>query len=92
MQFDPIHKELFTDSGEFIKRMHCPYKVSWDRLEATGSFSRLCAHCDKVVLDTQTLGDQEVLALVRENPETCLKIDLNQANIRIVSNGIFGNK
>jgi hypothetical protein len=72
--------------------MNCPYKMSWDNLEATNSALRKCANCDHLIVDTEVLTDDDLLKIVRQNPDTCLKIDLNQHNIKIISNGILGQK
>lgn len=92
MKFDPIRKEVFTDTGEFIKQMNCPYKMSWNKLEATNSSHRKCSKCDHLIVDTKHLSDDELLNEVRANANTCLKIDLHQHNIKVISNGILGQK
>lgn len=92
MKFDPITKDIYTDKGEFIKAMNCPYTMKWDKLEPTNSHSRKCAQCDHLVADTAVLTDADLLKMVRQNPDTCLKIDLNQSNLQIVSNGIIEHK
>ena len=92
MKFDPLTKDIFTDKDEFVKTMNCPYKMSWDNLEATNSALRKCANCDHLIVDTEVLTDDDLLKIVRQNPDTCLKIDLNQHNIKIISNGILGQK
>ena len=92
MKFDPITKEIYTDKNEFVKRMNCPYKMNWDNLEDTNSTFRKCANCDHLIVDTEFITDDDLLSMVRHNPNTCLKIDLNQHNIKIVSNGVLGQK
>jgi hypothetical protein len=92
MKFDPIKKEVYTDNGEFVKQMNCPYKLNWDNLEATSKTFRKCANCDHLIINTEYLSDDELLSMVKENPDTCLKIDLDQHNIEIISNGILGQK
>jgi hypothetical protein len=92
MKFDPLTKEIYTDKDEFVKTMNCPYKISWDNLEATSSTLRKCANCDHLIVDTEGLTDDDLLKIVIQNPDTCLKIDLNQLNIKIISNGILGQK
>ena len=47
MRFDPIKKEVYSDQGEFIKKMNCPYKLNWVSLEATNTASRKCSNCDR---------------------------------------------
>ena len=89
MKFDPITKNIYSDKDEFIKRMNCPYKMSWDNLENVNATMRKCANCDHLIVDTEVLTDQELMKMVRQNPDTCLKIDLNQHNLKIVSYGIL---
>ena len=92
MRFDPITKQVYTNNGEFIKKMNCPYKINWDDLEATTSTSRKCSNCDHLIIDTEYMSDDELLHLVTQNPDTCLKLDLNQHNLQIISNGILEQK
>jgi hypothetical protein len=53
---------------------------------------RKCATCDHLIIDTEGMTDHELLKTVRQNPDTCLKVDLNQRNIKIISNGILEKK
>jgi hypothetical protein len=92
MQFDPINLLVFTDEGEFIKQLNCPYKMSWERLEPKDSVFRKCGNCERLVMDTGLFSDNEIQTAVRENPDTCLKIDLNQGNVKLKMHGTPGNK
>jgi hypothetical protein len=92
MKFDPISKSVFTDKDEFVKKLSCPYKMNWDDLARTNDTKRKCSNCGHFILDTEYLTDEELLSIVSKNPDTCLKIDLTQANIKIISNGILGQK
>lgn len=92
MKFNPLTKDIYTNKGEFIKTMNCPYKMSWDNLENTNSTMRKCTNCNHLIIDTENIADDELLKIIKQNPDTCLKIDLNQNNIKIVSNGILGQK
>jgi hypothetical protein len=92
MKFDPITKDIYTDKNEFVKTMNCPYKMNWDNLEVINSTSRKCTNCDHLIVDTAYLTDGNLLKIIRINPDTCLKIDLNQQNIKIISNGILRQK
>ena len=92
MKFDPLTKDIYTDKDEFVKTMNCPYKISWDKLEATNTTLRKCANCDHLIFDTEVLTDDDLLKIVRQNPDTCLKIDLNQHNLKLVTNGILEQK
>lgn len=92
MKFNPLTKTIYTDSGEFVKTMNCPYKVRWDKLEANASTTRKCTNCDHSILDTAALTDEDLLHIVRQHPGTCLKIDLNQHNLNIIADGILAQK
>ena len=92
MKFNPLTKEVYTDKGEFVKTMNCPYKMIWDKLEPANSSMRKCSNCDYLIIDTAVLTDDDILKIVRQNSDTCLKIDLNQHNIKILSNGILEQK
>jgi hypothetical protein len=92
MKFDPLSKDIYTDNGVFVKTMDCPYKIIWDNLEITNSTMRKCANCNHLIVDTESMSDEDLLKIVSQNPATCLKIDLNQDNLKIVSNGILRQK
>ena len=42
MKLNPSNKELYTDSGTFLKRLHCPVSVMWKDLMENGSNTRAC--------------------------------------------------
>ena len=92
MKFDPISKEVLTNKGEFIKKINCPFNMRWDNLIGDDLSNRKCSKCDHRIIDTQLLTDVELLNMVKENAKTCLKIDLNQHNIKIISNGLLEEK
>jgi hypothetical protein len=92
MIFDPLTKILYTENGELIKRLFCPYKIYWTNLETSNSKARSCSECDRQIIDTDELTDNELLGIIRQNPDTCIKIDLNQENIQIINNGFLEQK
>ncbi len=85
MKFNPLTKELYTNDNKLIKKMHCPYpSLRWDDLSSLdGTMSRYCAICESNVVDTSEYTDEALMQLLREKPDSCLKIDFNQKNIRI---------
>ena len=91
MKFNPLTNELFTDKGVFIKQLSCPLKAKWkDLAPIHGNASkRHCTACDNSILDTAYYDDETLLELLKEQPETCLKVNLNQHNIQVTSNGIL---
>ncbi|MDG1279620.1 MAG: hypothetical protein P8O16_20285 [Algoriphagus sp.] len=86
MFLNPIKKSLFTESGELIKKLDCPFQIEWSSLAASkDGKSRVCSVCDHSIVDTSKLTEQELLNIIKKNPDACLKVDLNQENIRITN-------
>ena len=75
MQYKVDTKELYTDKGEFVKKMQCPSDVEWGNLTlGKNDIERYCIHCDKSILNVEFLSDDEAVFLLNKRPETCLKI------------------
>jgi hypothetical protein len=87
MILNPITNELFLDTGILIKKLECPYKIVWKDLEVINKVSRNCSVCDHHILDTAFFNDEELLDRVSKNPATCLKINVNQENLKILPTG-----
>ena len=90
MKFDPITKEIFTDKNEFVKKLDCPYRMTWLDLERSKSKFPKCSDCEKVIIDTNILTDDELVEIVKQDPNTCLKVDLNQNNLTVKAYGNSG--
>jgi len=86
MKFNPITNKLYTDDNKLIKKMHCPYpSLKWSDLSSIdSSVSRFCNICEHNVIATKDYSDKALLQLLQEEPSTCLKIDFNQENLRII--------
>ena len=81
MKFNPFTNNLYTDKGEFIKKLTCPFRMNWSELHPIKEGVRNCNQCNHSIIDTAILKDYELLEMVRTNPNTCLKVDLNQNNL-----------
>jgi hypothetical protein len=86
VNFNPITNKLFTDEGFLIKKLNCRYGISWSDLSRTGNEgTRHCLLCEKDIIDTINLSGSAVLEMTRRDSSICLKVDINQANIRVVN-------
>ena len=86
MLFNPYTMRLMTQDRKLIKQLSCPKNAQWNDMNTAGSTdSRECEHCSRRVHDIENMTDKEVLERVRENPATCLKLELNYDNIRVVT-------
>lgn len=89
MKFNPITRNLFTNDDQFVKKLHCPYGVRWDGLARSNATpNRACSVCQHPILDTATMSDADLLSKLRSEPDTCLKVDLDQSNL-IVSHVVL---
>ena len=88
MKFNPIAKTLFTDDSIFIKKLYCPYGIVWDDLSKDDGNSRNCELCEKRIFEIDNFSDEDVIVLVANDPDICLKIDFDSSNIRIINNGM----
>ena len=89
MKFNPMTNTLFTDEGKLIKKMYCPYAavLHWDDLSTiNGSVDRYCDICESNVIETKYFDDDTLFELLQREPNTCMKIDPDQDNVRIVYN------
>jgi hypothetical protein len=77
-------KELFTNDGRLIKKMHCPLAAEWDELEREESVrSRMCQACNKKVYDTARIPEETLLKMAQEDKSLCVKVDLDSENVII---------
>ena len=63
MKFNPNTGKLFTDQGEFIKKLHCPLKKTFDELK-----NGYCNSCNKYVVDTNTMSDKKGFRSSKKHP------------------------
>ena len=90
MSFDPITRQLFTSGGELIKQLECKFYVRWeDMTDEQDSLAGKCTICTRAVFDTALHTEDELVALLRNDPATCLKVDLNQHNLIILAHGFL---
>ena len=83
LEFDPIHSILRDMHGHVLKKLVCPINKTWSGLtenSATASM-RHCDNCEKSVTDTALLTYEQVVDAVRQDPNVCLRVRLDQDNI-----------
>jgi len=88
MIFKLTTKELYSDKGVFIKKLHCPYRIKWQDLnDLKHTNHKTCDSCNKTIYNTVEMNDQQIVELVAGDSKACLKISLNQNNIKTI--GIY---
>lgn len=86
MKFNPATQTLSTKKGRFIKKLNCQKDADWQAMSLLpDQRSRLCDHCEKQVLDIKDMTGSQVRKVIKRNSQTCLKLELDYPNIRVVS-------
>lgn len=70
--------KLFDPSGQLLKTVECPKRASMNALARTSAKEFECTLCERPVIDTDRISESALIALLREEPDTCLRI--NKAN------------
>jgi hypothetical protein len=75
MKYNEKTREVFTDNGQLIKKMNCPQNIDWEKMEkGKNDLERNCSICKKSVIDTEFLSDAEVLYIMNQDNDKCLRI------------------
>jgi hypothetical protein len=85
MKFNPITQDLYTDDGVFLKKLNCKFDVTWEHMEPIEKSARNCANCKHSVYNTENFSDSDLIDLFHQSPQACLRLDLNQTNVRIIN-------
>jgi hypothetical protein len=76
MKYKIDTKELITDKGIVLKKMQCSIEVDWEEMQpGKNDLERICSHCNKTVLNIDSLSDEEVIFVLSKKPDTCIKIN-----------------
>jgi hypothetical protein len=78
------NKKMFTQKGEYLKTIECPKKISASDLEQKNEQTLYCNNCEKDIIDTQYISEKELVNILRDNKETCLKISRLNPMFRFV--------
>lgn len=82
--FNPYNNNLFDSDSRLIKQLHCPVKADWEEM-APGDcgVAKVCYQCKRKVHDIRDMNPGQVAELVKNDPQVCLKLELNYPNVRM---------
>ncbi len=83
MRFNPVKRILYTDKGEVIRKLDCPYRVSLPENSCEPHSEHICDICNGEIIDTNAFDD-DVLLQLGKNLSLCFKVDATQPNLRLV--------
>ncbi len=84
MDYYKKSKKLFSKEGQLIKKLYCPVQETDRKITlATDHINYHCSICHKTIIETKFKSEKELINLLQDNPNTCLKISNRQSNINI---------
>jgi hypothetical protein len=84
MKFNPIKRILYTDKGEVIRKLNCPYRVTIPEPDThIPQGDNICDICNCEIVDTTRFEDEALLQLSK-NMNLCFKVEASQPNVRVI--------
>jgi hypothetical protein len=86
MKFNPIKRILYTDKGDIIKKLDCPYKVHFSEpvTDAAPVDEHTCHICNGQIIDVKNYQESDLVKLSSNGSNVCFKIDTASPDLRIV--------
>lgn len=75
-------KTIFSSSGEKLKEINCPKRVEVKNLMLSGDAYQ-CAGCNSIIHNTDFMSEEQLEALLRDDPNVCLYINTLNPLFRI---------
>jgi len=70
-----LNETLYASDGTKLKTLSCPKQVKGSKLQKRNDDHFLCGHCERSIVNTDILEEDELIAILRENPDTCVYIN-----------------
>ena len=77
------NNQVIDASGTTLKTLSCPRRISDADLENPRHAESRCTHCDRDVINTDYLTESQIIARLKEDPTTCLKINIYNPIFRV---------
>ena len=80
-----IHNnQIIDEQGTVLKTVSCPKRILDSDLESPNASKSLCTQCDRDVINTDYLTEAQIIARLKEDPTTCLKINRYNPVFRVI--------
>lgn len=68
--------DIYTENGEWLKKIDCPKSARLEDMQVVSDETFKCSLCDHVIHDTDFMSENDIVALLRTDPQACLKISI----------------
>ena len=79
-----IDKKIYTNDGSFLKKIKCPKNISASDLNTQSNNRLFCNQCEKNIINAQSISEDNLIKILKEDKNTCLKISLLNPMFRFV--------
>lgn len=76
---------LYSEDGTWLKKIECPKDVQSKDLQRSSETLLRCEKCSHSVYDTDLMSETDLVALLKRQPDVCLKIYLRNPIFKVVS-------
>jgi hypothetical protein len=73
-----VNNKIFTDEGQYLKSLDCPYKYNELSINGLHTNAPDCVNCNKTIVNTDFVTENQLMALIDADNDICLLI--NQCN------------
>lgn len=77
-------QNIYTEDGRLLKTLDCPMDITAKELQPIDRFTYSCTSCDKAVVNTDYMAEDEIVNRLSDEPDTCLKINKFNPIFRIM--------
>ena len=67
--------KIYSAQGVLLKTIHCSKKVTYSSLIRKTDTRMLCSTCDKNLLNTDNVSEEELIDTLTKDKDTCLVIN-----------------
>lgn len=67
---------IYAENGKWLKKIDCPKSARLEDMQVVSDETFKCSLCDHVIHDTDFMSKNDIVALLRTDPEACLKISI----------------
>lgn len=67
---------IYSSDGKKLKEIYCPRKVSRAELEKRNDGHFNCGSCERHIVNTDFVSEEQLVSLLKTAPETCIYINL----------------
>lgn len=67
---------IYAENGEWLKKIDCPKAARLEDMQVLSLKTSHCSLCNHVIHDTDFMSENDIVALLRADPQACLKISI----------------